>query len=59
MKTFDVNAYGVHEMNAVEMQNVDAGCIILSTSAIVAIWAIQAGICVGLIGAYATLKTAD
>ncbi|MDR3366612.1 MAG: hypothetical protein LBO71_06565 [Prevotellaceae bacterium] len=38
MKTLDLNAYGVHEMNAVEMQNTDGGlCFFAAVLTVVAI----------------------
>jgi hypothetical protein len=37
MKTLDLNAYGVHEMDAVEMQNVDGGSLALAIGITVAI----------------------
>lgn len=54
MKTLDLNNYGVQEMNAGEMINVDGGIIPLVV--MVGIWAFQATICGALLTVAAMQK---
>ena len=56
MKTLELSAHGVEEMNEAQMSEVDGGILItLGTAA--TIWAIQAGICTALVAVYVAYDT--
>ena len=57
MKNLDLNAIGVKEMGTAEMRQTGGGVIPIAVA--VAIWAIQAGICMGLMAVKAQYDTAN
>ena len=55
MKNVNLASYGVEELNEVQMSETNGGIFPIALGVAAAIWGVQAGICIGLIGAYVTL----